>query len=259
MKYFLYKNEFIIYALCFHISLIVCILFFDKINFIKVANKNISFNVITYNELPFNLNTIQNDNYQNNETSEVISEIDNLIKKVSFSVESKLSEVFISQSDDNSLNNLVSIAEQSILDIDLMILEEQEYINKNTEMINKSSKIYSETKKNNKKYYLEASITKDKMKLLKSKSLLLSYEYYQKSIHEKILRIWNYPEKTKSGSSCSVLVEQTKSGIIKSATFLECDKGMRDHVKKAIFDSSPLPTPNNSDILNDKILLTFKV
>jgi membrane protein involved in colicin uptake len=63
-----------------------------------------------------------------------------------------------------------------------------------------------------------------------------------------------------SNISCAVQIRLTEDGIVEDLTFIDCaeDELLRESIRRAVSEASPLPVPDKKDCFESDIVFTFE-
>jgi hypothetical protein len=252
------ENKFFVYAILLHIVFFLLISFFTIDSPVTLKDfKSESINVTTYDKMPFENKTIEkqkiDEKLANTDTLSLIEK-----EVLSYSVDGF--DVVLDDKGLLEMRDLNNSFDKDFNEIQKSSNLNNESIFKHSQDIETLSRVYGYIKRQSENIELMANMTSDKEELLRSKSMLLSYEKYQKTLFYKIINNWKHPELTGDDWSCKVEVIQSSTGNVMKINFMECvdDERFRRAVKITVFKSSPLPLPSDDSIFNEKIYFTFK-
>jgi colicin import membrane protein len=83
---------------------------------------------------------------------------------------------------------------------------------------------------------------------------------YQFALQQKIMRNWVAPASALPGIECVIDVRQSPAGDVISATVGRCngDAAVRRSIEAAVFKASPLPEPEDRNLFQRDLRITFK-
>ena len=83
---------------------------------------------------------------------------------------------------------------------------------------------------------------------------------YQFALQQKIMRNWVAPASALPGIECVIDVRQSPGGDVISATVGRCngDAAVRRSIEAAVFKASPLPEPEDRNLFQRDLRITFK-
>lgn len=85
-------------------------------------------------------------------------------------------------------------------------------------------------------------------------------DLYLAQLEDDIKDAWNPPSSARAGIDCVVVVTQTPTGDVLSASVAKCngDEAVRRSIERAVFDASPLPKAPNPTLFDRTINVNFK-
>jgi colicin import membrane protein len=83
---------------------------------------------------------------------------------------------------------------------------------------------------------------------------------YQFALQQKIMREWARPASAQPGIECVVDVRQSPGGHVQSVTVGRCngDAAVRRSIEAAVLKATPLPEPENRNLFDRDLRITFK-
>ena len=83
---------------------------------------------------------------------------------------------------------------------------------------------------------------------------------YNLIIKNKINEKWDLPKNTQK-TNCIINLTQSKNGIVLAVQLSKCsdDQYLKNSIKKAVWEASPLPLPKNKILFDKHIQLYFTV
>jgi len=140
------------------------------------------------------------------------------------------------------------------------IQEQSEYIRKQEEEIEilKKKLKTKQTAVTNKKK--ESNFLKN-LSIAEREKIKLDIANHNLIIKNKIYKYWNLPNNTIRKTDCIIDLTQSNSGIVLAIKFVSCinNEEIKDSIRKAVLDASPLPLPENKNLFDKHIQLYFTV
>jgi colicin import membrane protein len=166
------------------------------------------------------------------------------------------------------VNNTKSKHQNEMSNKNIQIEEQSEYIRRQEVEIKKLQenlkKEYRDKIKNKKITITDSKQKKNKfLNSLPKKerdNLKIELTNYNLIIHNKVREKWTYNGSIK-GVTCYISITQSNIGVVLSIRLSQCDSNeeFRKSIRKAVWESSPLPLPKNKMLFDKNVPLYFTV